>query len=316
MFGFERSGTTLLSMMTGAHADLAVPLSVTGLWYRYARRLDDYQQLSTRQDLERLVDDLLAEERIGLLDAHFQREAVLDDLPPGDFAAVIRRFHEIYAAQQGKTHWGNLDIATLTNMDVTNRLFPDARFIHIVRDGRDVALSHETYVWGAATTLDCAEQWLHEVRLNLKMGAMIGSERYLVIRYEDLILEAEQTLRRICDFIGVPYSEAMLSYPGMVDQKIPDSRRFLWPVLNQPPDKSKVHVWRNRMGKNKRMVFEGIANGLLKELGYDAYDRVPGYPGGYLYELWCFLNRGGRRDRVLKKLGLKKPPAANAKKAA
>ena len=307
MFGFERSGTTLLSMMMGAHPRLAVPLSTTGLWYRYAQRLPEYLPLEDRANLERLIDDLLDEKRIRLWDASFSREQVLADFAPRDLAGVVARFHGLYARYHGKPHWGSIDIATLTHMDIANRWFPDARFIHIVRDGRDVALSHETYVYGAATTLDCAEKWDRMVRMNLKMGAMIAPERYKRIRYEDLVLDSERVLRELCDFIGVDYSPRMLEYHRGVDKKVPETHRFLWPALNKPPVKDKVLGWKARMSASKRIVFEGIAGDLLRELGYESYPTVPKSVGGYAYELWCFLGRGGRIRRFMARLPRKHP---------
>ncbi len=73
VFGFERSGNTLLAMMLGAHPNIAVPLSTTGMWLRYAERLNDYARLAATNDMERLVDDLLAEQRIRLWDVQLTR---------------------------------------------------------------------------------------------------------------------------------------------------------------------------------------------------------------------------------------------------
>lgn len=304
MFGFERSGTTLLSMMVGAHPDIAVPLTVTGLWYRYAERLVAYHDLATPEDLERLVTDLLAEERIQLWDTKLSANEVLEDLVPESYASVVERFHCLYARHKGKRLWGNLDIATLDEMDIANRWFPKARFLHIVRDGRDVALSHETMPYGTSNTLECAEHWVQRLRTNLKMGAILGPERYQVIRYEDLILDSETTLERICQFIDVKYSPTMLEYPAMVDGKVPKHRRWLWPELDKAPVKSKVYGWKTRMSRTKRVVFEGIANRMLLELGYEAFASVPKRASAYAYELWCFLGRAGRFKRLTKKLGI------------
>src|SRR3990172_4414 len=93
LFGYERSGTTLLSMMVGAHPHIAVPLSTTGLWYRYGRLLDHYDQLRTAQSVERLVEDLLQEERIRLWDVELSLDAVLEGLAPCSYPTVIARFH-------------------------------------------------------------------------------------------------------------------------------------------------------------------------------------------------------------------------------
>jgi SAM-dependent methyltransferase len=306
MFGFERSGTTLLSMMVGAHPEIAVPLTVTGMWYRFAQKARA-AGLETQEKLERLVDELLAEERIRLWDVVLTRDEVLHRLEPGSYAAVVERFHQLYARRKDKPYWGNLDIATLDEMDEARRWFPDARFLHIVRDGRDVALSHETMPYGASNTLEAAETWNQRLRTNFKMGAMLGPEQYKVIRYEDLISDSESTLRAMCQFFGVRYSEAMLDYPKMVDEKVPKERRWLWPALDKPPDRSKVSGWKARMGETKRVVFEGAAGPLLAELGYEVYGRVPKKPLAYLYELWCFLGRGGRFKRIAARLRLNRP---------
>lgn len=306
MFGFERSGTTLLSMMIGAHPDIAVPLTVTGMWYRYHANMDRYHGLASGHDLERLVDDLLSEERIALWDVELDRAELLEGLEPGCFASVVERFHRVYARHKNKPVWGNLDIATLDEMDVANRWFPSARFLHIVRDGRDVALSHRTMPYGSGNILETSEKWTHRLRVNLKMGAILGSERYQVVRYEDLIVDTEASLRRICDFFCVGYSAKMLDYPGMVGEKVPEDRRWLWPELASPPDSSKVYRWKRKMSRTKRIVFEGVSQRMLMSLGYETYDRVPKRIGALAYELWCGAVRGARIKRLLAKVGIKR----------
>lgn len=306
MFGFERSGTTLLSMMVGAHPDIAVPYSATGLWYRYGRNLEKYDNLKTQNALERIVDDLLAEERIQLWDVRLSRHDILEKLKPGSYPSILTSFHEVYANHCGKSFWANIDIATLYEMDLAYRWFPNARFLHIVRDGRDVALSHETYKYGLSTTLECAEKWRNDLWTNLKMGGMLDKNQYMVVRYEDLVLDSETTLTQICQFFGLPYSPAMLEYPTMVKRKVPKDRRSLWPMLDQPPVKSKVYRWKNEMSKSKRIVFEGAARDMLKHLDYETYASVPKSLLAYLYEFWCFFGKGGRIKRLLNRLGLRK----------
>lgn len=306
MFGFERSGTTLLSMMMGAHPELAVPLSLTGIQYEYGRRLARYSGIATTADLERLVDDLLAEERIKLWDAALDRTEVLAGLDPGSFAAVFARLHELYAKAKGKPRWGNIDIATLDDMDMAHDWFPEARFIHIVRDGRDVALSHMTIPYGASNIAECAQNWVARLHTNLKMGAILGPQRYKVVRYEDLVTRSEATLEELCAFVGLSYSPEMLRYTDMVTEKIPVGRRWLWPALDRPPDASRIGGWRTRMSSSQRIVFEWKANALLRQLGYEAYETVPKRPLAYVLELWYFLGQGHRFRRLAGRLGFKR----------
>ncbi|NNM01788.1 MAG: sulfotransferase, partial [Gammaproteobacteria bacterium] len=149
LFGYDRSGTTLLSMVIGAHRDIAVPFSATGLWYRYGDRLDDFNALATPADRDRLVAALLAEERIALWNADLAAEDIRFDRESASYADIVAAFHAAYARKQGKPRWGNIDISTLDELPRVNAWFPKARFVHIVRDGRDIALSHQTMPYGA-----------------------------------------------------------------------------------------------------------------------------------------------------------------------
>jgi Sulfotransferase family len=303
MFGFDRSGTTLLSMMVGSHPLLAVPFSTTGLWFRYEAMLPDYNHLESAADVERLVDDLLREERIRLWDAELSREALLESLPAGSYGAVVRRFHSVYASSKGKRYWANIDIATIDHMDLVNQWFPDSRFIHLVRDGRDVALSHETYPYGASNTLECALEWRRRVETNIKMGAILGPSRYRVFRYEDLVLDTEATLEALCRFIGLPFSPEMLDYERGVKEKVPDEKRWLWPALDQKPVKTNAYRWKSKMSRAKRIVFEANAGATLNRLGYETFERIPKRASAYLLEIWQFLGRGGRFKRLASRVG-------------
>ncbi len=305
MFGFERSGTTLLSMMIGAHREIAVPLSPTGLWYRYDRRLPEYGGLVNAGSVDRLLKDLLLEERIKLWDVDFTESELLPLIEKSSYASVVAAFHQAYAQKKGKSHWASNDISTLYSMDRANAWFPHAKFLHIVRDGRDVALSHETYKYGLSTTTEVADHWVHDLHTNIKMGAMIGPVRYKVVRYEDLVLEPENTLQAICTFIGIEYCDDMLKYPKMVEEKVPEDRRFLWPTLNQPPNRSNAYRWKTMMHTNKRIAFEWRANALLRQLGYEAYEKIPKSIGANFYDFWCYLGQGGRIRRIQEKLKLK-----------
>jgi len=304
LFGMERSGTTLLSMMVGAHPWVAVPLATTGMWVGFAERLEhDFNDLATRDDVVRLVDAIRRHARIKLWDAELERDILLEDLPLGDYGAVVARFHAIYAQAKGKTCWANVDIATFDDMDRVNAWFKDARFLHIVRDGRDVALSHQTMPYGAGNIAECARAWVQRTTTNAKMGRILGPQRYMTIRFEDLVLDTRASLDRICDFIGVPFDERMLRYGDMVEEKIPESRRWLWPAISSPPQQSKVGQWRRRMTRSQRIVFEGTANRALKDWGYEAYDKIPKSAAAHLLDLWYHLDKGGRLRRLRKRLG-------------
>jgi len=306
LFGMDRSGTTLMSMMVGAHPEIAVPLATTGMWFDFYDRLGHYNHLHSQEDVARLIDDVSRHDRIRLWRTELDLERIIGRSRPEDFCSVVEAFHTEYARVQGKPRWANMDIATLDNMHIANRWFPDARFLHIVRDGRDVALSNQSTPYGLGNIAECAEAWARRLKINLRMGDILGPDRYLAFRYESLILDTESTLRRICDFLGVTFSPQMLAYSESVDARVPKEKLWLWPALKSSPQASKVERWKREMSENQRTVFEWAAGPMLQELGYETYDEPSKRFGAYILELMYFLDHGSRSKRLLQKIGIRR----------
>lgn len=306
LFGMERSGTTLLSMIVGSHPDIAVPLATAGLWYDVAKLRPRYNELASHTDLHELVEHLLRHDRIKRWDCTLTVDDVLPFCRIGDYASVVAAFHKAYAEAKRKTLWGNIDIATLDHLHIANEWFPKARFVHVYRDARDVALSNQTMPYGAGNLAECADTWSRRLTMNLRMGQIIGPARYRAIAYEDLVNHPREVLKSLCTFLGVPFSESMLAYSDAAEAKVPEDRRWLWPNLTGPLDQSATQRWRTSMGTTKRIVVERYAGRLLDELGYDAYERIPRRLSAELLDLAYFLDRGGRTKRWLGKLGFRR----------
>jgi hypothetical protein len=302
MFGMDRSGTTLLAMMVGAHPDIAVPLTTTGMWYDMAMNLQ--ADFDTPAGTLRVVREIMRHDRIRLWDVVLDEERIAATIEPGNYPSIVAAFHLEYARQSGKQAWASMDIATIDNMHVANAWFPDARFVHIVRDGRDVALSHQGYRYGAGNIAEVAAKWEARVSRNLRMGAMLPKSRYLVMRYEDLVLEPERTLRKLCTFIGAPFSASMLQYRDEVERKIPKDKRFLWPALKDPPMATKVARWKREMSEAQRIIFEQRAGQLLQELSYETFAEPRRSVGAALLGTWYAIDQGGRFRRLANRLGI------------
>ncbi|MGD1955634.1 MAG: sulfotransferase [Sphingomonadales bacterium] len=295
LYGFARSGTTLLTMMLDSHAELSVPLSVTGLWYRTIA--------ASAQDVDALVDALLGHERIRLWKADLNRDAILAAIRPGHIEDIIPAFHAAKAQADGKPRWANMDIASIDHVEELATWFPDARFVHIVRDVRDVALSHQDYAFSEGYYLEIAQSWSALVGAAERIGSLLG-ERHLTIHFEDLVEASEATLKTICDHVELEYDATMLAYGAKVGQKIPNERRGLWPDIDKPPQANKVDQWRTRLSKAQRYVVETNARETLQRLGCDAMDTPTFSLSGELYGLMQYALRGHRGARLRRKLGL------------
>jgi Sulfotransferase family len=200
--------------------------------------------------------------------------------PGARTADGIAAIFEAYAAARGKPRWGDKTPMYMSRLGLVDRLFPDALLLHVVRDGRDAARSFLEMPAGLVTeswahprdVAGFACQWRTEVRAARALGRRAGPERYLELRYEELVADPEDALRAVSAFAGLEFDAAMLDYPGTVDLAAkPHQAR-----LAQPPTAG-VRDWRTEMAAADVAAFEAIAGDTLAACGYEAAD--PGPPG-------------------------------------
>jgi hypothetical protein len=233
-------------------------------------------------DVEAFVGDLsrLPTLRDWDVESAAVRRRLRPGMPPGDAIAAV---YETYAANQGKQRWGDKTPMYMQHLRLLERLFPVALFVHLVRDGRDVALSFlsmprgiVTETWGRPRTVaGFACQWRSEVLAARALGKRSGPGRYLEVRYEALVAEPEGELRRICDFAGLPYEPGMLEYAGSVDLSAKPHQQS----LSRPPTPG-LRDWRETMAPADVAAFERIADDVLAAYGYELRTRAkPRGPG-------------------------------------
>ena len=129
---------------------------------------------------------------------------------------VLRLFYSSYAAARGKPRWGDKTPFYVLTMPLIAKLLEEAHFIHIIRDGRDVALSVIPLWWGPGTVPEAASWWAERVRRGRRTGADLP---YLEVRYERLVEKPEAELRRICAFIELDFDAQMLSFDERVRER-------------------------------------------------------------------------------------------------
>ena len=181
-----------------------------------------------------------------------------------------------YAAERDKARWGDKTPLYMQHLGLLERLFPDARFVHLIRDGRDAALSFlsvppalMTEGWGhPQDAAGFACQWATEVASARELGARVGGERYREVRYEALVADPGGELRAVCAFVGLEFDPAMLDYVGQTDS----ARKAHQQRLNEPPRRG-VREWRTEMSESDRHAFEEVGGALLAELGYEVETR-------------------------------------------
>ena len=207
VLGVRRSGTTLLRVMLDRNPELAVP-DESYFIPQLARRhrgpvdpdafVDDLRRLPTLREWEVPATRCAARLRPGMTAGE----------------AIARRLRGRTRRERGKARWGDKTPIYMQYLPILERLFPDARYVHLVRDGRDAALSFLSVPEGIMTRAGptrgtprgFACQWATEVRAARELGRRVGTARYLELRYEELVAEPEARARaRICAFAGLAF---------------------------------------------------------------------------------------------------------------
>lgn len=269
--GTNGSGTTLHRAIFDSHPDLSIP-GESHFIVKLARDRSRYEGADGfHADL--LIGDLKKEKRFakwGLDPVEF--ELALRDPGVGDFPEAMRALYRLYAGHQGKSRYGDKTQAYIHELALLADLFPEARFIHAVRDGRDVALAHTD-----GTKMEqVALSWKRRVSAGRRAGEKLGPDRYIESRFEELIDDPETAVRRLCDFIDLDFDPQMLKYYERADDivsttAVPDRHRDIF----LPPTKG-LRDWRRDLSEDQVMRFEALAGDLLQELGYErAYEKVP-----------------------------------------
>jgi hypothetical protein len=234
LVGSERSGTTLLRLMLDHHPEIAFEKELDFVVAKVSDAgepppLDAYRDwIATVRGADYAIEPSLG-----------YRELVEDFL------------RQKQAASGGKPHVG----ATIhRNFDRLRFLWPDARYIHLVRDPRDVARSVVQKGW-AGNVYQAAEFWIFAENCWDSLAPRLSSDQAIEIHYEDLVLHTHRVLCEICRFVGVEYTDAMLGYGADAPQ---------YP----PPDPTLVAQWKTKLPARDVALVEGRTGGMLESRGY------------------------------------------------
>ena len=270
--GAQRSGTTMLRLMLNSHPNLFVPFESKFIT-EYYRRLEEYGDLSEKNNIHRLLQDIAKEPFVKKGKLIENQQAVITK-SISTYAELISEIFSTAAQDMGKIRWGDKTPSYVTEIDIIHKLFPNAKIIHLVRDGRDVAVSLSKLDWGTTHIPRLANDWRWKTILAHKMGAMLNGN-YLEIKYEQLVKNPRIVLQKICDFLDEPYSDEMLQYTDHAQHNMP-SESLKWHKTSiQPPTTSRMFVWKHSMSKSDQIIFEQIAGDALAIFGYQLTEHPP-----------------------------------------
>ena len=276
--GVARSGTTLLRLMLDAHPDLSIPPETHFLLKlsQYSANVDP-----VAEGLDRIITSHFA-----FVDMGISREELLalwNDLPERSLTEALRALYRHYAAQRGKSRWGDKTPVYTSLVGWLLSTFPEARIIHLVRDGRGVAASRRNLRFGPGPSIRAqALDWSRKIRVARAQGH--GHPRYVEVRYEELVREPESVLEQLARVLRLEYDPRMLQYHQSTGHRLAEFRdwvdetgtvmseatyrRDIHRMAARPPAPERIDHWREVLTAGEIAEFEAVAGDLLRELGY------------------------------------------------
>jgi hypothetical protein len=267
ILGSQRSGTTLLRLMLNAHSQIAIP-EEGSFWMPLLR---DYKKgkakTINKAKLQRYIDYIESNPQFSLwnLDATVLFE-VLRKQATLTLRELMYETYSAFARANAKQIWGDKTPSFFRMIPVLIDLFPEARIIHLVRDGRDIYLSRRNQNPAMRNVSVQALEWVYKARKARQDLSIFEPSQVLELKYEDLVHSPIEKLQELCIFLSVPYEPEMLEYWKTSNQFIGAHHSRL---VFQPVSAESVSKWKKFLTKKEIRKFEFIAGSVLTYYGYE-----------------------------------------------
>ncbi len=272
--GVGRSGTTLLQSILNAHSNIAFTPESHFLFHY----LSPKSNKKIPKDKNELIDILEKDEHLKRL--KLDHEVLAHDLEfdSNIWINLFRRILHEYAKKENVKIIGDKDPMNSGLLKVIKKYFPDALVIHIIRDPRDVLLSRIKSEWGSKYPL-LAHLGDHKVSLEkaLSEGPELFRDNYIEIRYEDLIGNTENEVKKICGFLSVEFELQMLNFSKSSEKLVSkEERQWKGNIFGQIMTKNQGK-WKKGLNKFQKQISSLIIGNLIVKLGYEKPVKYPLY---------------------------------------
>lgn len=264
-----RAGTTLLRSMLVAGGDIAIPpesfaITAAALQFSAMQELGWYNLTRLVISLFEGIDAFQYWE-IDLYPVYVQARSLPED--QRSLAKIIDLIFMHYASEHfpNAVLWGDQSPFNSRRLGWVRQIYPRGRYLHILRDGRDVVASYKQKGDGVEWAWD---RWSVAVRSARELQSQLPAECFLEIRYEHLVTDPETTLRQVCTFADIPYKPVMLEY-----WKLPTTQEHQYRSFHQnlarPVFPTSIGRWKERLTPEEQTRTQEVLGGLLREMGYE-----------------------------------------------
>ena len=284
IIGNPRSGTSLFRLMLNAHPKVISPPEC-GFLHWWSAKYKDWNSLSnTSNQIDIFINDLKSSKKITnwYLDFEKLKQRIID-IKPQDYATLGEIVYLLFAEQKGKNPILIADKNNyyINHLNDLNEIWPTAKYILVVRDGRDVACSYinieklvtdSPYKPILSTDISTiAREWIANNKKCIDFINSLNSNRSFIVRYEDIVSNPKLFLTKVCDFLDVDFDKEMLTYYikniELHDEPI---STLDWKLKTlESPDENNIGKHKKELSEENYNEFNAIASSLLRKFNYE-----------------------------------------------
>jgi len=269
MIGTQRSGSNLLRLMLNQLQEVSAP-HPPHILERFIPLLPAYGDLSVHENFSLLVHDvcsLVAYNPVQWKHISLKQNEIIKRCTTPSLMEIVRIIYEMNAESEGAHIWM---CKSLSNIHYTHLLEENIKpwYIFLYRVGRDVACSFKKAVVGEKHVYHIARQWQDEQDLCIGLQKELGNNRVISVCYENLIVQPEKELIKICQFIGATYNSSCLEYYTSTEAKNTAISGKMWENVERTIIANNFNNYRKELSTSEVFLFEGVAGKTLQKLGY------------------------------------------------
>jgi len=270
IIGTERSGTNLLRLILNSHSKIAIP-HPPHIMKNFFRLEPSYGDLSWDENFRRLIRDVVT-----MVELHpypweikIDKERIFSDVRSRDLINIFFAVYDQYLDSTGKARWACKSTFMINHVALVRHYYPQAQFIYMVRDGRDVAVSAKQAIFNHYNVYYIAQLWKKEQQLGLYWLRKLPGESISLVKYEDLLSDPQKTVKSLCSFLNEPYEEGMLQFFKTPESQKSAKLSAAWKNTASPIIKDNLGKFKQSLKRQEIDLFEAISGLELDSFGYE-----------------------------------------------
>ena len=266
IIGAQRSGTTLLRLMINEHPNICVP-NESHFLLKLFKSLPLNKTL-TKDQFKCAINIINSESRLKSWNIDPKNISICNDVT---IKNIVDMLFTMEAKSHNKLRWGDKTPEYVDILDEINFVYPNAQYIHIIRDGRDAINSYADRGWHGCTIYTRARYWKTTITRIRQFSQKLDNQRYFEVRYEDVIIDPQKTLKEICNFLKEDFSRNMVHHHINASKHITknEKSRNIHQNLLKPIITTNISKWKKENSLFTNIIVQHYIGDILLCFGYE-----------------------------------------------